>query len=377
MNIKSLLLGSAAALAVVSGAQAADAVVAAEPEPMEYVKVCDAYGTGYFYIPGTETCLKVGGRVRVDMQAADSYTAGSAHGWRNRSRAELYMDSASDTEYGALKTNFVARWDFDGTYNDGAHTNPVLIAANISIAGLLAGQADSQYSSFIGYAGDIINDDVISYGGFEINQLTYTYDSGAGLKIMGSLEDDRKTFDGEDGPRSTNLGASIYKNGRDYLPNLVGGVSYDAGGFGFIVVGGYDDSEKEGAVKARVNATFGSVTAFVMGAWSSSGNDRNAFAPGDTYNAWGDWAAWAGIGAKFSDTLAGNLQVAGTDNDTLAVAANLKWYPVSGLLVMPEVTYTSWDKTHFDRTNAAGATTRVNTGDKDQWNGMLRLERTF
>jgi len=224
MNIKSLLLGSAAALAVVSGAQAADAVVAAEPEPMEYVKVCDAYGTGYFYIPGTETCLKVGGRVRVDMQAADSYTAGSAHGWRNRSRAELYMDSASDTEYGALKTNFVARWDFDGTYNDGAHTNPVLIAANISIAGLLAGQADSQYSSFIGYAGDIINDDVISYGGFEINQLTYTYDSGAGLKIMGSLEDDRKTFDGETGPRSTNLGASIYKNGRDYLPNLVGGV---------------------------------------------------------------------------------------------------------------------------------------------------------
>ncbi|MGO4625260.1 porin, partial [Ensifer sp. 2TAB8] len=44
MNIKSLLLGSAAALAAVSGAQAADAIVAAEPEPMEYVRVCDAFG---------------------------------------------------------------------------------------------------------------------------------------------------------------------------------------------------------------------------------------------------------------------------------------------------------------------------------------------
>ena len=64
MNIKSLLLGSAAALAAVSGAQAADAIVAAEPEPMEYVRVCDAFGTGYFYIPGTETCLKIGGYVR-------------------------------------------------------------------------------------------------------------------------------------------------------------------------------------------------------------------------------------------------------------------------------------------------------------------------
>ena len=67
MNIKSLLLGSAAALAVVSGAQAADAIVAAEPEPMEYVRVCDAFGTGYFYIPGTETCLKVSGYMRYDI----------------------------------------------------------------------------------------------------------------------------------------------------------------------------------------------------------------------------------------------------------------------------------------------------------------------
>ncbi|RUY50657.1 porin, partial [Mesorhizobium sp. M7A.F.Ca.CA.001.06.1.1] len=53
MNIKSLLLGSAAALIAVSGARAADAVVVAEPEPAEYVKICDVYGAGYFYIPGT------------------------------------------------------------------------------------------------------------------------------------------------------------------------------------------------------------------------------------------------------------------------------------------------------------------------------------
>src|SRR6188768_1533410 len=116
MNIKSLLLGSAAALAAVSGAQAADAIVAAEPEPMEYVRVCDAYGTGYFYIPGTETCLKIGGRVRFDIQAADSYAFDSDHGWRTRSRGEIYIDSASDTEYGPLKTQFVLRSDFDGTY---------------------------------------------------------------------------------------------------------------------------------------------------------------------------------------------------------------------------------------------------------------------
>src|SRR5690348_18283488 len=72
MNIKSLLLGSAAALIAVSGARAADAVVVAEPEPAEYVKICDVYGAGYFYIPGTETCLRIGGYVRYDIGVGDA-----------------------------------------------------------------------------------------------------------------------------------------------------------------------------------------------------------------------------------------------------------------------------------------------------------------
>src|SRR5690606_4434725 len=55
INIKTLLTGSAAAPAVVSGSQAAGAIVATEPQPMEYVRVCDTFGTGFFYIPGTET----------------------------------------------------------------------------------------------------------------------------------------------------------------------------------------------------------------------------------------------------------------------------------------------------------------------------------
>jgi len=355
MNIKSLLLGSAAALAVVSGAQAADAVVAAEPEPMEYVKVCDAYGAGYFYIPGTETCLKIGGRVRFDVQAADAYHYNSAKGWRTKSRAEIYANTASDTEYGALKTQITTRYDFDGTYNDGTHTTTKVIAANISLAGFMVGEADSQFSSFTGYAGDIINDDVVSYGGFEINQITYNFDSGSGFTAMVSVQDDRGAA------LTTNAGGTtIYDNGHDYAPDAVAGLGYAAGDFKFRVVGGYDESMEEGAVKARIDGTFGQFNAFLMGAWSSSGASANAFAPGDTYAAWGDWAAWAGVGAKFSDSLAANVQVAGTDNKTFAAAANIKWNPVSGLLIMPEVTYTKWDSV-----------------DKDQWNGMLRFQRTF
>jgi hypothetical protein len=62
MKIKTLLLGTAAAFVVAGSAQAADLAVA---ESVEYVKVCDAYGAGYFYVPGSDVCLKIGGYVQV------------------------------------------------------------------------------------------------------------------------------------------------------------------------------------------------------------------------------------------------------------------------------------------------------------------------
>ena len=68
--VKSLALGSAAALMAVTGATAADLPGA---EPVDYVKVCDIKGsTGFFYIPGTETCLQIGGfaRLRSDLRRA-------------------------------------------------------------------------------------------------------------------------------------------------------------------------------------------------------------------------------------------------------------------------------------------------------------------
>ncbi|MBM3529599.1 MAG: porin, partial [Alphaproteobacteria bacterium] len=62
--VKSLLLGSAAGLVAVAGAQAADLPVKAKP--VEYVKVCSLYGAGYYYIPGTDICMKIGGYVRTE-----------------------------------------------------------------------------------------------------------------------------------------------------------------------------------------------------------------------------------------------------------------------------------------------------------------------
>ena len=62
--VKSLLLGSAAGLVAVTAGQAADLPVKAKP--VEYVKVCSLYGAGFYYMPGTDMCIKVGGWVRVE-----------------------------------------------------------------------------------------------------------------------------------------------------------------------------------------------------------------------------------------------------------------------------------------------------------------------
>ena len=78
--VKSLILGSAAGLLAMSGAQAADLPVKAKA--VEYVRICSLYGAGFYYIPGTDTCIKLGGYLRVDaaFNASGDFTAGAVAG---------------------------------------------------------------------------------------------------------------------------------------------------------------------------------------------------------------------------------------------------------------------------------------------------------
>src|ERR1700686_790839 len=65
-SVRCLLMGSAAGLMAVSAAQAADLPVKAAP--VEYVKVCSLYGAGFWYVPGTDTCMKIGAWIRAEMR---------------------------------------------------------------------------------------------------------------------------------------------------------------------------------------------------------------------------------------------------------------------------------------------------------------------
>src|SRR5947209_2793712 len=130
--VKSLILGSAAGLVAMSGAQAADLPVKAKA--VEYVRVCSLYGAGFFYIPGTDTCIKLGGYLRVDVVAKSnsdntgnvSGQAGALNRFTNaltwRSREDLNIDTRTATEYGVVRTFFdgVFSWTSDSYGNNGA-----------------------------------------------------------------------------------------------------------------------------------------------------------------------------------------------------------------------------------------------------------------
>jgi hypothetical protein len=42
-------------------------------EPVQNVKVCSVYGAGFFYIPGTDTCVSLTGPVRIDLGSGFSF----------------------------------------------------------------------------------------------------------------------------------------------------------------------------------------------------------------------------------------------------------------------------------------------------------------
>ena len=90
-------------------------------EPVQYVKICSLYGDGFYYIPGTDTCLKMGGYLRVQGEynmgaggvAAGNGTTEAAQARFNRDttndfnyrvRGAISWDVRQQTEYGTLRT---------------------------------------------------------------------------------------------------------------------------------------------------------------------------------------------------------------------------------------------------------------------------------
>jgi len=177
---KSILLGSAAALVAVSGAQAADLPIV---EPVDYVRVCDAFGAGFHYIPGTETCLRFSGRVRTEIGIGSIDDEGSDDDELDssflNSNFELIVNASSMTEVGMLVGQFAISASNEGDVELGDAW--ITIGENI-----LVGREVSRYDFGGGYG---IYDGL--YGDEGLNQFTFIMPFGNGLSMTLGLEDGR------------------------------------------------------------------------------------------------------------------------------------------------------------------------------------------
>jgi hypothetical protein len=380
MNIKSLLFGSAAALVAVSGARAADAVVVAEPEPAEYVRICDVYGTGYFYIPGTETCLRVGGYVRMDVSGGEqgSFTGRSTTDVRTgearrsysvQSRFALRTWTGQETELGTLKTFTETRIN----YTNGAGTTVDSHFMWIQLGGLRLGVDESAFDTFSGYAGNVINDTLVPYGAFGTNLISYTFDAGNGFSALVSLEQ---------GSSNHNDAASLVRRPGDtwvlddntidsYMPHVVGGLKYTAGWGSIVGVAAYNSNYEEwsGKVRLDVNAT-DQLTLWIMGGYGSDDNiDRNFYKP------WGgNWAVWGGGTYKINEKTSLNAQISYDEAKSLGVAANVSYDIVPGFNVTAELDYVNQSVANQAK---YGSWTGLKAGDDNALGGFVRFQRSF
>lgn len=323
MTIKSLLLGSAAALVASTGANAADAFVAAEPEPVEYVRVCDAFGTGYFYIPGTETCLQFSGYMRYQVSFASGSNAAT-----HASSARLNTTVKSDTAYGTLTGYARLEGAGGGTVS--------LTQVYIELGGLHMGYTDNAFDG--GITGE--ND---SLGGAKMNRIAYKFSSGA-ISGQVSLDDDA----------SGNFAPDVSAN--------IGGT------FGSVTArayAAYDETASNFAAKLTLSAAIGDGTLALAGVYADKAGNYSFGA-----SEWSIAGAYthaltstvtASLGAQYWDNFytAGAITGAVVGGNGFSVGANVDWKPVTNFLVRARVQYT-------DTNTSSGATT-----------GYLRFERSF
>ena len=345
MKLKTLLLSSAAAFAFVGAAQAADLSVA---EPVESVRVCDAFGAGFWYIPGGDTCLKISGYARFDVNfhstksvyASDSHAAS----WDFTTKGYVDVTAESMTEYGPL-VGYVA---LQASSDNADATNQVyknintpfatLDVAWIQLGMLQVGRFESTYHYFGSYmygngdydAGDNVVDQVA---------LTWAM-SGFGLQL--AIEDPRDRW-------GSSL-SSTYS-----MPDVVGNITWSAGNWDAKLSGGFGETTAGSGFGAQLGMTFklDSIAAgdalALQAAWAQS--EVATFGAGKSTVAAGGsvWSALVGFKHYWAPTLVTNLDFeyfnesgatpTTANGSAWEAGANLVWSPVTNFSAGVEGTY--------------------------------------
>jgi hypothetical protein len=212
MKLKSLLFGSAAVLAAGTGALAADLPIV---EPVDYVRICDAFGARFYYIPGTDTCLRVGGYVRAESHSVWGDTdhlyqvhEGKVNNWTTRARGNILFDARTQTDYGLVRAFIqlemtvgpgatqVGAQPFPGDVTPSGNpnydgTNPNLAAAYIQVSNDWGTYTAGHTGSFFDFFGSHVYGTRLGLeaGTGEATLFAWTFAGGNGFSFTVSIED--------------------------------------------------------------------------------------------------------------------------------------------------------------------------------------------
>ncbi|PCI04405.1 MAG: hypothetical protein COB78_08820 [Hyphomicrobiales bacterium] len=338
MNIKSLLLGSAAVLVAASTAQAADAIVV-EPEPVEYVRICDAYGSGFFYIPGTETCMRIGGYVRSTYRHYTDTVGGvesNDHAvWNYRGRLNILVNN--ETDWGTLASYLRIQ---GGDASADGDANAGIDQAWISISGFRLGYGESLWGSN-GATGPSIDDGFFNFDQAIFLEYTYAMD---GLALVVGAQD------------STGTAATSES------PDYYAGLRYDAD-WGFVAAKWIHDSTTAANPSGETDGDAYSLAAefnlgdsgWTLGAWyEADGEDITQYIGGGSAGSvvdasLADYQWGVQLNGALADNLSGYVSYSAMEAvsssttfiDATKVAVGLVWTPITGLKIQTE--YVSYE----------------------------------
>jgi hypothetical protein len=359
MNIKSLILGSAISALAVTGAKAADAIVFAEPEPVEYVRVCDVYGAGFFYIPGTETCLRVSGYVYHQFGATSWNDIGDTASWSgttgtrsdsftSRTRGRVNFDARSETQYGTLRSYVRFQSDMTENGHNAANTSSdgsaVVDQAWLSLGGFLVGYTNSAFytSNLVGSltTGTGFADDTVAYSDHQRQMIQYNFKGSNGFFGVVSIENDPD-------------------DGSNYMPDLVGKIGVQQGwGAAWLTVGVDEESwwtgDTEFAVKAGLHYNIPGAPGSAFRLVGHYNSDANSYQQGGNQAAslrWSsEWSVYAGYNHQFNPQVAAWIGGAYYNDveyvsgwDGFHVETGLTWTPVKDFQIRAEAVYAKMD----------------------------------
>ncbi|GGK40913.1 porin [Salinarimonas ramus] len=394
--------------------------------PVEYVRICpgDLGNEGFFVIPGTDSCLRIGGRVRAEYRFSDDLdTAGIARVQDDVTffaRGQIELDHRTSIDGNSLRT-FIR---LQGNSTDGTSSftldNAFIQYVFANGSGITAGRVGSFFNF---WGGELMSGDNGVYDP-TVEMLGATFTFGPGFFASVSVENAKASRDSIFDPLGRIAG---FGYGGQQLPNLVGafGVAQAWGGaqvmaalqqvrhnadvsvddeVGFAIGAGVDILLPALGARDRLwlQATYADGAINYVDAptsfsdFSVATHDAYLNAAGTSLSTADGWAVVAAFRHTWTPTITQTIQGAyGEINNPTAgyvmpantvlasgspvdyswyqLGTRIDWTPVSRFTISADVAYTAIETDYAVRNPLTG----IADDNSDRWSGRLRIQRDF